>query len=202
VNIVPAPNLIRRCIEREPAAWTELLQRHRLLVLRVLVRTVGATDASAAEDLEQEVWGRLLANECDALWGLVDADEGNLRAFLYRTALNIGRDHLRRLSIRRVAHAGPVEELAESIADEGEGIEASYERHERRQIILDALDEVLTPPNDERDRMIFRAHYLDGLTAGEIAAMGIGLAPKGVESMLHRLLSRVKALLRSREDAA
>jgi len=202
VNIVPVSDLIRRCIERDATAWAELVSTHREMIVRVLVRTVGTEGAAAVEDLEQDLWGRLLANECEVLRGLTGAEEGQLRAFLYRTALNLGRDHRRRVAVRRVIQPEPVEEVAGGIPDDAEGVEERYQRLERQQSILDALEEVLTPPNQDRDRMIFRAHFVDGLTASEISTMGVGLGTKGVESTLHRLVNRVRALLRSREDAA
>jgi len=189
-------------MEREAAAWTELIARHRTAVLRVLIRVLGAGASSAIEDLEQEVWTRLLANDCDALAGLVDAEEASVRAFLCRTALNLARDHLRRTAVRQVVQPVPIEDLAFA-ADPGEAIDVAYEKDERRRSILEALEEALVPPNVERDRMIFLAHYVDGYTAGEIAGMGVGLNQKGVESTLHRLLNRVRRVLREKaEDAA
>lgn len=199
---MPASDLIRRCIERDASAWTELVASHRQMVLRVLIRTVGVEGASAVEDLEQDLWSRLLANDCEALRGLSAGDDALLRAFLYRAALNLGRDHRRRLAVRRVIQPEPVEDIAGHLPDGAERIDDRYERLERRQSILDALEEVLAPPNVDRDRMIFRAHFVDGLTASEISSMGIGLGAKGVESTLHRLVTRVRNLLRSREDAA
>ncbi|WP_373047306.1 RNA polymerase sigma factor [Vulgatibacter sp.] len=200
---MPAPSLIARCLANDSAAWAELVGLHRALVLRVLVRTVGVDGCVGLEDLEQEVWSKLLANRGEALRGLVEAEPPAIRAFLYRTALNVGRDHGRRLSVRKVVHPGPLEEIAGNVPDPAEPLEGAYERLERRQSIFDALEEVLTPPHIERDRLVFRAHYVDGLTAGEISAMGVGLAPKGVETLLLRMVQKVRTLLHSRkEDAA
>lgn len=202
VRDVDSDSLISRCIRYDGAAWAELIETHRPYVLRVLVRTVGVEAASAAEDLEQELWGRLLANRCEALRPLVDADPSGVRAFLCRAALNLGRDHRRRLKVRQVVQSGPLEELVPNARDESDGIDLLYERHERRQQILEALEQVLAPPNAERDRLIFLAHYQDGLSASEISRMGVGLAPKGVESLLLRLVQRVRQLLQEKEDAA
>ncbi len=196
-------SLIARCIDKEPAAWAELVRTHRIVVLRVLVRTLGTGGAVAVDDLEQELWSRLLANRCEALRSLVDADASTVRGFLYRTAHNLARDHRRRLGVRSVVQSGLLDELADELPQTDEGIEASYERHEQRRQILAALDQVVTPPNTDRDRMIFVSHYFDGLTAAEIAAMGVGLKPKGVETLLSRLVGRVRALLHAKnEDAA
>jgi RNA polymerase sigma factor (sigma-70 family) len=191
-------SLIARCIEMEHAAWTEFVGSHRPLVLRILVRTVGPAGLASADDLEQEVWSRLLANRCDALRGLVHADPSGIRAFLSRTAMNIALDHRRRMAVRQIVQAGPLDELV----DPEEPLEELYARHERRQKILETLEKVLTPPNTDRDRLIFRAHYVDGFSASEIARMGVGLQAKGIETLLLRLVGRVRALLANNEDAA
>lgn len=193
--------LIRRCIERDPAAWTELVARHRPVVVRVLIRSLNREAAGTAEDLEQELWSRLLANDCQALRGLVDATEASVRAFLARTALNLARDHFRRSSVRQVVQASPLEELVQA-PDGAESIDRAFERRERQQAIFDALEKVITPPNVERDRLIFHAHYVDGYSASEISAMQVGLNPKGVESTLFRLVQRIRKQLASKEDAA
>jgi RNA polymerase sigma factor (sigma-70 family) len=196
-------SLIARCIEKEPAAWAELVRTHRIVVLRVLVRTLGTGGAAAVDDLEQELWSRLLANRCEALRSLVDADGSTVRGFLYRAAHNLARDHRRRLGVRSVVQSGSLDALADELPDPDAEVEAAYERHERRRAILAALDQVVTPPNTDRDQMIFMSHYFDGLTAAEIAAMGVGLKPKGVETLLLRMVGRVRALLRAKnEDAA
>lgn len=192
-------SLIARCIEQDPEAWAELIGAHRPLVLRVLVRTMGPAGMAAADDLEQEVWGRLLANRCEALRSLLEAGQVNLPAFLSRTAINIALDHRRRMAVRQVVQPGPLDHLV----DPQEALEERYHRLERRQEIFEALEKVLAPPNGDRDRLIFRAHFLDGLSASEIARMGVGLQPKGIETLLLRLVNRVRALVRPKnEDAA
>jgi hypothetical protein len=66
-----------------------------------------------------------------------------------------------------------------------------------REILLRQIDENLGPASEpatrERDRQIFWLHYRHGMTARAIAAIpGIGLAQKGVESVLKRLTDHIR----------
>lgn len=195
--------LITRCIDRDPTAWGELLELHRPMILRVLVRAVGSLDPAVVTDLEQELYLRLLAHDCEALRGLRGAGAAALRGFLCTTALNLARDQRRRLGVRRVMVAGDLEALVGDLADPGETQDRTVERRERTRLVLEAVERVIKGPQAERDRLIFKAHFVDGLSASEVASMGVGLTQKGVETVIFRLVARVRDALRARtEDAA
>lgn len=193
-------DLIDGLVRLDSASWETFVFEHRQVVIRIVSRLVGTSDPASIADLEQEVYARLLANDREALRGLRDASDGSLRAFLCTTAANVGRDHLRRLQVRAVVRAlpeGEEDELFFTAADNGG--ESLFARM-RAAEVLEALERVVKGPNAARDALIFKAHYVDGLTAAEIAEMGLGIAPKGVEAVLFRLTAKVREDLRAGEE--
>lgn len=199
---MPVETLIARCIDRDPAAWKEMMDLHRPMVLRVLVRSLGTIDPGVVTDLEQDLWARLLLNDCEVLRGLQGKLENGLAPFLATAALNLARDQKRRLGVRRIVQSGGLDELASEMEAPGDRQDVAYEKEERRRLLWQAVDEQATGANAERDRMIFKAHYMDGLSPSEVAAMGVGLSAKGVETVLYRMLQRVRQALRAGSENA
>lgn len=195
-------SLIARCIERETAAWKELIALHRERILRVFQRTIGDADPAMIHDLEQELWARLLANDCEVLRGLQGKLETGLGAFLATAALNLARDYRRRLNVRRVVQSGDLEELVPFEPAPGERQDVAYEKEEHRRMLWETVDAQAKGANADRDRMIFRAHFMDGLSPSEVAAMGVGLSAKGVETVLYRMVQRIRQALRDGSENA
>lgn len=193
-------DLIDGLVRLDPASWKTFVIEHRQVVIRIVSRLVGSTDPASIGDLEQEVYTRLLANDREALRRLQGASDGSLRAFVCTTAANVGRDHLRRLQVRSVVRAVPDGDGDELFfASAGSGGESLFARM-RAAEVLESLERVVKGPNAARDSLIFKAHYVDGLTAAEIGAMGLGIAPKGVEAVLFRLTVKVREDLRAGEE--
>lgn len=194
--------IIERCLRLEQAAWAELIGTHRSLVLGVLMRILGHIDRDSIPDLEQEVFEKLLANDCQVL-RTVEGD-AHLRGLLAMTAANLARDHLRRLGVRRGTglDAEGADEIRQALApDPVAELEEEVARKRRVEKVFEVLAALVSGPNASRDTLIFRAHYLDELSAPEIASMGIGLTTKGVETVLFRLTKRLRASLREDEES-
>ena len=66
---------------------------------------------------------------------------------------------------------------------------------QRRALFEGALREAAQGPREARDLLVLRAYYFDGLTPAEIAGLGVGLSPKGVETVLQRARGRVEQAL-------
>lgn len=200
---MPAETLISRCIDRDRAAWEELISSHRSVIVRVLVRALGTIDPAVVTDLEQELWARLLANDCEVLRGLQGNLQNGLGPFLRTAALNLARDQKRRLGVRRIVQSGDLQDLAGGVAAPDELQDSAFEKAERSHLVWRTVDAVVQGTHADRDRMIFKAHYQDGLSPSEVSAMGVGLSPKGVETVLYRLLQKVREAIRAgSEDAA
>jgi len=190
-------DLIDGLVRLDRSSWRTFIDEHRQLVVRIVSRLVGTSDPASVADLEQEVYTRLLANGREALRKLQGASEGSLRAFVGTAAANVARDHLRRLQVRNVVRS--VDDADELFFVRVEG-EAPIFAKVRAAEVLDALARVGTGPHASRDALIFKAHYVDGLTAAEIVSMGLGIGQKGVEAVLFRLTAKVREALRGGEE--
>lgn len=193
---------ISRCLRRESHAWEELIATHREPVLRVLTRLLGTTDPGSIEDLEQKTYERLL--DPKVLRGV--QNPRHLMGLICKTAANLAKDRRRRMKVRRsVSLEEDRTEDADALGDPWvapRGPEEELRRKRQLERILDALDDVLQGPNAERDRLIFHSYYVDDLGAAEIAAMGVGLSAKGVETVVFRLTKRVRERVLADEEPA
>lgn len=178
--------LVAACVRGEKAAWALLLRDHERKVLRVLYR-LGAR--GELDDLRQEVWARLLARDAAALRRFRGERAGSLAVFLGRVARSVALDHLRK--------AHPEVEVPEGLVQDGLDPELALADSQRKKRLLAALESaVCEAENPGRDRDILRLHFEEGHSPAEIAAMGIGLSPRGVEAVLRRAKTRIAELLK------
>jgi RNA polymerase sigma-70 factor (ECF subfamily) len=143
-----------------------------------LLRHVGAVldDPSAAQDVVQESFLRLLAN---------GRRIENLSAWLHRVAHNLAIDHLRRESRLRKLHraAAPPGEPTTDAADQ------ELDCRESRALVQDALAG-LTP----NQRAVVFLKVKEGRSYKEIA-QATGLTPSNVGYLLHHALKKLAAAL-------
>jgi len=182
--------LVERCAAGDRRAWAELIGRHDRRILLMLRRASPGASAAELSDLRQEVWARLV--ERGALAGLRLERPGALGAYLCRMALRVAIDQARARGARPRADA-PVEEAHElpAAADPERDAELAQARLQLAHALLRATD----GPNGPRDLMVLRAHFQEGLNPAEIAAMGVGLSAKGVETLLRRARERIETEL-------
>jgi len=184
-----AHELIERCVRLDSTAWEELVATHRTVVLRALVGILGTADPQVIQDLEQETYERLLHRDCEALRAV--KSPSHLRGLLRTIAGNLARDHLRRVAVRKAY----LQSITPQIEDPSETPDEILGRKRDLERVLVALDKVLTGPRASRDAQVFRAFYLEGGSAAEIAAMNLGLSTKGVETVLFRLVQKLRKYL-------
>jgi RNA polymerase sigma factor (sigma-70 family) len=190
--------LALRCALGDPAAWAALVAAHDRRVLRVLLRAVGPRFADELPDLRQEVWARLLASRGAALRGLRAERPGALAAFVSQVALRVAIDFGRSRGLRAAQEVGAEE--AEGLPAPGCNAEEAAARRQESRLLDDALEAATAGPNQARDRVVVRAHFHDSLAPAEIAAMGLGLSAKGVETLLYRARERIAARLAGRVE--
>ncbi len=129
-----------------------------------------------AEDIVQEAWVRLVSYQRDQV---VDKPE----AFLMRTALNLSVDAHR----MRVSHGEEVVLDEVVLADEAPAVESVVLGRERMARLTQCLARL-----GEKNRDIFLAYRLDGLTYREIAdhhGLSISTVEKHVAKATLRLIS-------------
>jgi RNA polymerase sigma factor (sigma-70 family) len=176
--------LLVGCARGDSESWDILRGRYHGAVHSAL-REAGARDE--IEDLEQEVWARLLARDCAALR---EFRGGSLKAFLKRIAINVFLDHLRARN-SRVPAATP--ETPSGVLCFKPSAERSLADHQERAQLSSALDAAAAESeNPARDRDILRLRFEEEMSPAEIAALGLGLSTDGVEAVIRRAVERVR----------
>lgn len=171
-------------MDDDPQAFAQLVQRWQGPIQRLCIKMLG--DAHRAEDLTQEAFARVFARRKDY------EPAGRFSTFLWRIALNLCYDELRRIKRRG-------ESSLESNADErGEmefvadtaGPDLEVVREERAEHVRRALLQV---PEPYRVVVILR-HY-EGLKFREIGEV-LDIPEGTVKSRMVEALNQLSRLLR------
>jgi RNA polymerase sigma factor (sigma-70 family) len=151
-----------------------------------------------AEDLRQDVWARLLANDRAALRRFRAERAGSLRVFIGQVARRVAIDHGRARRLRPQGCVGAEPAALPSSAPSPFEHLRSQAQARRLSAALDALAAAAGHP--ARDRDILRLHFEEGWLPTEIASMDLGISVRGVESLLRRARQKLTRLLT--EDGA
>lgn len=183
-------DLAAACARGERRAWAELLRRYDGKV-RSALRRAGAPED--ADDLRQDVWTRLLANDRAALRRFRAERTGSLRVFIGQVARRVAIDHGRARRLRPPGCGGQEPAALPSSAPSPFEQLRSAARARR---LSAALDKVATASDHPaRDRDILRLHFEEGYLPAEIAGMAPGISTRGIESLLRRARQKLAALL-------
>src|SRR5215469_15266970 len=191
--------LLQLCLtSRAEAAWYEFVRRYQALISSVIVKTLRRCvnpRPSLIDDLVQETYLKLCADDFKALRRFECRHENSLAGFLKVVASNVTQDYLRG-SLSQKRGSGKGEDDIEKAIPTADHFATSAESIERK-IMLGQIERCLETEcpeaNSTRDRKIFWLYYRHGLTARAISRRSdIGLSVKGVESALFRLTRLVK----------
>lgn len=179
----------------DPEAFAELVQRWQKPIQNLCTRMLG--DSHRGEDLAQDTFARLFAKRKSY------EARSKLSTFLWRIALNICYDELRRQRRRgetslEQSAPGDDEPTTVEVEAEGPGPDADLVGQERAAAVRDALQQIAEP---YRAVLVLR-HY-EGLKFREIA--DVLEIPEGtVKSRMAEGLSQLQKILHPvvREDAA
>jgi RNA polymerase sigma-70 factor, ECF subfamily len=168
------PELVRRCLKGDGAAWEELLRAHTRKLYNLCYRFSG--QSSDAEDLTQEVFIKVFQ-----MLRTYDETQGAFQTWLNRVARNHLVDHYRRTRKDRLTssledEAGPLAERPGAGASPVEQVES----HERKELLQAALER-LSP--DMREAVILRD--LQDFDYQEIAQI-LGVPEGTVKSRINR----------------
>ena len=190
--------LLRDCLAAKPGCWRAFVAEFNRLIQITVIRTsrrCGRLTPELADDLVQEVYLRLCANDMKVLRDFRSPEPKALFGLIRAVAVTVTLDHFRSWSAeKRGSGVEPVElDLGIPVGDPQatESMEQSilFEQIDRH------LAEITPPETLERDRRIFWLYYRQGFSAKDIAALpGVSLSDKGVESTLHRLTQQLKML--------
>ena len=185
-------NLLKGCAGGRPAAWDEFMGRfHRVVAATVVKGLLAARiqPSAFADDLIQEVYMRLCANDRRALNDFTGGNEMAFCGFLRRVAYNVVQDHLRSRKNR------PTEPLPDDLQMKSAGSQDPDFQVLLGEIV-DLLDKIVPPETAERDKTLFLLYFRQGLSARAIAALpAMGLSEKGVESAVLRMTKQLRAFM-------
>jgi len=177
---LPPDDLLRACADlRNAAAWNEFIRRFHTVIYTAVLRTgrrYAQFQRSLCDDLVQETYLRLSTRNAKALREFVPRHPGSEFRYVQVIAIRVTQDYCKRKDFRHL------EEFAAGQPDIPAPGKAEW------LALKTAVSDLLRKRATARECQIFGLHYLQGMTAKEIAAIpGMGLGVKGVESALGRL---------------
>ncbi len=194
--------LIQLClVTQDDAPWLEFVHRFQPPIAAVVTKSVRRwtiPQPSLIDDLVQETYLKLCANNFKALREFEYQHENALFGYLKVVASNVVQDHFR--SSYSQKRGSGCEEVDLETVSSATTVTAGFKDHADRNILFHEIAQCLSgnsaDPNFARDSAIFWLYYRHGLTAKAIARIpGIGLTTKGVESTLLRLTRMIRAQL-------
>lgn len=191
---LPSDELVSLCSSSQDLlAWREFVRRFQrpiALVIHRVARLWGESSSSIVDDLVQETFLKLCANDCSILREFRAKHAEASNGYLKVIALNVAHDYFRS---RRALKRGGTQRPVDSEVDPLEFAPAAWGNAEQieREVQLKELETLLSSASEAevstRDRVIFRLYYKQGLTAKAIASIpSFQLSTKGVESSLAR----------------
>ncbi len=175
--------LVRRCLRGDEQAFSELVDRYKVMVYSIVARVV--QDSEVAEDLAQEAFLRIYRG----LAGF--RGESKLSTWIYKNAYRVCLEELERPH-RRQNIASLDEVLEEGVNPSAAGsayaVDAEFDRVDQSEFVDHWLGTL--PPHY---RMAITLYYLGDRSYSEIAEV-MGIPMGTVKTCLHR----AKRVLRDR----
>ena len=196
---LPPDRLIAACVAtRDESVWAEFIRRFHPLVSTVVLRTArqwGEPIPSLIDDLTQETYLKLCANDCRLLKNFRSQYPCAIFGFLKVVTANVVHDHFKASRAAKRGAGGVLATLQDADGN-GNDVAGTCSRSPsstiEETILLGEIDRCLGkgvgPSELGRSRRIFWLYYRCGLSARAIAALpNIQLTTKGVESTILRL---------------
>ncbi|REJ79935.1 MAG: sigma-70 family RNA polymerase sigma factor [Acidobacteria bacterium] len=192
----------RACAVGGGAAWSELVEKvHRTVFGYAVVLCRKVRDEGVVvepEDVVQDLYLRLLADDRRVLHRSRFANDGQLLAFLRRIVARLVLDQVRRSrsrSRREAAHRErfqlPAEGCAGEVAERADP-ERTYLLREALHQLAGLCDEAtLDTTHPARNREVFRRMVLGRHGAAEVAR-SFGMSPSAVHALVHRTKRRIE----------
>jgi len=173
-------------LQDDAEAFASLMSRWQRPIENLCIRMTG--DTHRAEDLAQSAFARIFARRAD--W----EPTGKFSTFLWRVALNLCHDELRRAKRRGECSLDALDEGGDSqpnyIASEDPAPDEQADRRERAELVRDALLKLST---HYREVVVLR-HY-EGLKFHEIGEV-LAIPEGTVKSRMAEALTQLNRLLK------
>jgi RNA polymerase sigma-70 factor, ECF subfamily len=192
-------DLLHLCLSSdEQEQWREFVRRTQPLIASVIINTVRRWKnpaPSLVDDLIQDTYVKLFANDKKALRAIKNEHENTIFGYLKVIASNVVRDHFR----QPVNKADEIE-LSDAVLPPGPQDRERLEFLHKKEEIKGILETLSYSETYDRDMAIFWFFYEQGYTAKEISLLpSVGLTVKGVEAVLFRVARHVREKLGLKE---
>jgi RNA polymerase sigma-70 factor (ECF subfamily) len=188
----PIRELLNLCLSSDDQAhWREFVHRTQPLIASVIMNTIRrwqTPSPSLVDDLIQDTYIKLFANDRKALRSIRNEYENTIFGYLRVVASNVVWDHFRHPE-NKVEEI----ELADPVLPPGPDGMDRLEFARRKEQIQQRLETLSSSPTYQRDVAIFWFYYEQGYTAKEVSSLpNVGLTVKGVEAVLQRLTKFIR----------
>jgi RNA polymerase sigma-70 factor, ECF subfamily len=184
---IPIRELLQLCLSTDAEHhWREFVRRTQPLIASVIINTVRRwkqPDPSLVDDLIQETYVKLFANNRKALRSIKNEYENTIFGYLKVVASNVVRDHFRKPG-SKVDEV----EVSDAVLPPGPDERERLEFLDKKEQVQRILTRLSSSETYKRDEAIFWFFYEQGYTAKEISLLpNVGLTVKGVEAVILRL---------------
>jgi RNA polymerase sigma-70 factor, ECF subfamily len=192
-------DLLHLCLSSDgEEQWREFVRRTQPLIASVIINTVRRWKTPApslVDDLIQDTFVKLFANEKKALRVAKNEHENTIFGYLKVIASNVVRDHF-----RQPANKADEIEISDAVFPPGPRDRERLEFLQKKEQIKRILETLSVSETYDRDVGIFWFFYEQGYTAKEISLLpAVGLTVKGVEAVLFRVARFVREKLELKE---
>jgi RNA polymerase sigma-70 factor, ECF subfamily len=189
---VPIRELLNLCLGSEDQGlWQKFVRRTQPLIANVIINTLRRwrePSPSLVDDLIQETYLKLFANDRKALRGIRNEHENAIFGYLKVAASNTTVDYF-----RQPKNKVPELELTDLVVPPSPDGFDRIEFARLKDKIQERLEHLSSTGTYQRDVAIFWLYYEQGYTAKEISLLpNMELSVKGVESTLLRLVRFVR----------
>ena len=214
------PHLLERCSGRPPddEAWKEFVRRYHSTIRINVIKTFHRKAKEESdrkpqfpedliEDLVQAVYIRLVEDRNRALERFEGEHENSIFQYLGMIAINVVRDYFRETRAqKRPKISVSLDELLEmggdgALMDESLGALWKTANADSNSALTEeeidiALRRAVKGKNKDRDLLIFKLKFYEGLTLDEITqSMGLDISPVSVGSIINRIIKKLRVSL-------
>lgn len=180
LNILPSDKLFGYCASRfdDDSYWVEFVQRFNPCLTNSVYQTYrrfsvdGPPTWEIVSDLLQEVYLRILKDECAALLRFRGTSEFEAEVYLMHIATSVTIDHLRhQRSLKRRVRTESLSNalILEELQDGRVRMTSHYTDKLAENDVIRILNRSFWGRNRKRNILIFLLHFREGLTPREIA---------------------------------
>lgn len=205
----------------DEAAWQEFVRRYHAVITANVAKAFRLKAGQELErrpqfrddsidDLVQTVYFRLIDDNCRVLRAFHGELENSLPAYLAMISMNVVKDHFRRskagkrpkitFSLDELLENGGEGGLLKGMSSDIDGKPSGSGAPELKIEEIDALlNKALTRRDRDRNILIFKLRYCDGLTLTEIRnTLGLDMSPRGIGSILSRINARIRRTIQKK----